>query len=99
MAQRLTRRAGVRVADADEAELVELASIHDESEMAIRVAIHGQRTGLAQRSWPYIGASPQCTRTGAMHERDRGRSHRHHTQALYSLLYLFLVRREMGKRV
>lgn len=63
-ARRFIRRAGERVADADEFELAELVALRTDLEAAIRVAVEGQRTG-AGRSWAYIGAALGITRQSA----------------------------------
>lgn len=60
---RFIRAAGIRVADADEFELAELAALRDEVEAALRVAIRGQRA--RGRSWAYIGMALGITRQSA----------------------------------
>ena len=52
-ARRIIRRAGDRVAEADDWELAELVSLRNDVEDAIRRAVAGQRT--QDRSWQYIG--------------------------------------------
>lgn len=62
MLSRLIRRAGERVADADEFELYELVALRSTLEDAIRVAVQGQRK---RRSWAHIGAALGITRQAA----------------------------------
>ncbi|MFF8186593.1 hypothetical protein ACF044_04975 [Microbacterium sp. NPDC016588] len=50
---RLVRRAGVRVADADEVELRQLVAMRDTLEAAITTAVRGQHA--RRGSWAYIG--------------------------------------------
>jgi hypothetical protein len=65
-ARRFIRRAGERVAEADEFELAELVALRVDLEDAIRLAVEGQRaTG---RSWAHIGDALGITRQSA-HER------------------------------
>ena len=65
-ARRVVRAAGRAAAAGDEFELAELASLRDELEAAIKVAVDGQRaTG---RSWAHIGSALGITRQSA-HER------------------------------
>lgn len=52
-AKRIIRRAGERVAEADDWELAELASLREDIEAAIATAVAGQRA--MGRSWQYIG--------------------------------------------
>ncbi|KQQ65204.1 hypothetical protein [Microbacterium sp. Leaf320] len=52
-ARRIIRRAGERVAEADDWELAELVSLVDDVDRAVRRAVAGQRE--AGRSWQYIG--------------------------------------------
>lgn len=61
--RRLIRRAGVRVADADEPELAELVALRSELEAAIVTALQGQRS--IGRSWAYIGAALGMKRQSA----------------------------------
>lgn len=63
--KRMIRAAGRRVADADEFELAELLTLRDDVEAAIRVAIEGQRSGPAQRSWSDIADALGVTRQAA----------------------------------
>ena len=65
-ARRFIRRAGERVADADEFELAELVALRAELESAIVTAVHGQRS--IGRSWAYVGAALGMIRQAA-HER------------------------------
>ncbi|KAA9104993.1 hypothetical protein [Microbacterium rhizomatis] len=62
-ARRFIRRAGERVADADEFELAELVELRGALEDAIRVAIAGQRS--YGRSWAHIGDALGITRQSA----------------------------------
>lgn len=62
-ARRFIRRAGERVADADEFELAELVALRDELEEAIAVAVRGQRS--YGRSWAYIGSALGIKRQSA----------------------------------
>ena len=62
-ARRFIRRAGERVADADEFELAELVALRAELEQAIVVAVQGQRS--YGRSWAYIGAALGMKRQSA----------------------------------
>lgn len=62
MLARLIRRAGERVADADEFELYELVALRAELEDAIRVGVRGQRK---RRSWAHIGAAIGISRQAA----------------------------------
>lgn len=62
-ARRFIRRAGERVADADEFELAELVALRAELEAAIVTAVHGQRA--IGRSWAYIGAALGMRRQSA----------------------------------
>lgn len=64
MVTRLVKRAGVRVGDADEAELAQLVALRDVLEEAIRVGIQGQRQNTG-RSWAHIGAALGITRQSA----------------------------------
>jgi hypothetical protein len=64
MLSRIIRRAGERVADADEFELAELVAKRDELEDAIRFAVQGQREALG-RSWQNIGDALGITRQSA----------------------------------
>ncbi len=53
MVRRMIRRAGVRVADADEIELRDLVALRDDLDAAI---LHAVRAQHARRgSWAYIG--------------------------------------------
>ena len=52
-ARRIIRRAGERVAEADDWELAELVSLVEDVDRAVRRAVAGQRE--AGRSWQYIG--------------------------------------------
>ena len=62
-ARRFIRAAGERVAESDEFELAELASLRDDLEAAIRTAIRGQRR--YGRSWAHIGAALGIKRQSA----------------------------------
>lgn len=62
MVSRLIRRAGQRVADADEFELYELVALRAVLEDAIRVGVRGQRV---RRSWAHIGAALGISRQSA----------------------------------
>lgn len=62
-ARRIIRAAGERVADGDEFELAELASLRDDIERAIGRAVHGQRS--IGRSWAYIGSALGIKRQSA----------------------------------
>ena len=62
-ARRFIRRAGERVADADEFELAELVELRGVLDDAIRVAVYGQRGH--GRSWAHIGAALGITRQAA----------------------------------
>lgn len=62
-ARRAIRRAGERVADADEFELAELVELRTALDDAIRVAVYGQRS--YGRSWAHIGAALGITRQSA----------------------------------
>ena len=62
-ARRFIRRAGERVADADEFELAALVALRQELESAIVVAVQGQRS--IGRSWAYIGAALGMKRQSA----------------------------------
>jgi hypothetical protein len=61
-ARRIIRRAGERVADADEFELAELVSLRDDLEAAIAVAVAGQQQ---RTSWQRIGDALGITRQAA----------------------------------
>lgn len=63
-ARRFIRRAGERVAEADEFELAELAALREVLESAIQVGVHGQRD-MCGRSWADIGAALGTTRQAA----------------------------------
>ncbi|WP_025159375.1 hypothetical protein [Leifsonia aquatica] len=62
-ARRIIRAAGERVADGDEFELAELASLRDDLERAITKAVKGQRS--YGRSWAYIGGALGIKRQSA----------------------------------
>ncbi|MDN4598835.1 hypothetical protein [Leifsonia virtsii] len=62
-ARRIIRAAGERVADGDEFELAELASLRDDLEAAITKAVKGQRS--IGRSWAYIGGALGIKRQSA----------------------------------
>ncbi|MDQ1169602.1 hypothetical protein QE392_001406 [Microbacterium proteolyticum] len=62
MVSRLIRRAGERVADADEFELYELVALRAALEDAIRVGVRGQQK---RRSWAHIGAALGISRQSA----------------------------------
>ena len=62
-ARRIIRAAGERVADGDEFELAELASLRDDLEKAITRAVKGQRS--IGRSWAYIGGALGIKRQSA----------------------------------
>lgn len=62
MVSRLIRRAGQRVADADEFELYELVALRAALEDAIRVGVRGQQK---RRSWAHIGAALGISRQSA----------------------------------
>lgn len=70
-ARRVIRRAGERVADADEPELQDLVALRDVLETSIRVAIDGQR----QRgvSWDAVGAALGVTKQTAWERYGKGR--------------------------
>jgi hypothetical protein len=61
--KRLVRRAGVRVADADEHELRALMSLQETLDEALQVAVDGQRS--IGRSWAYIGDAAGMKRQSA----------------------------------
>lgn len=63
MVHRMVRRAGVRVADADEIELGELADVEATLRVAMQVAVDGMRErGL---SWTYIGRGLRIKKSAA----------------------------------
>lgn len=62
MVSRLIRRAGQRVADADEFELYELVALRAVLEDAIREGVRGQQK---RRSWAHIGAALGISRQSA----------------------------------
>jgi hypothetical protein len=61
--RRLVRRAGVRVADADEHELRALMALQETLDEALQVAVDGQRS--IGRSWAYIGDAAGMKRQSA----------------------------------
>lgn len=65
MVSRMIRAAGRRVGDADEPELARLYAMRAELDDAIAAAIHGQRTGPAERSWAHIGRALGVSRQTA----------------------------------
>lgn len=67
MMRRMVKAAGRRTAAADEFELRALASLRDEVDEALRVAVDGQRSN-AGRSWAAIGSALGITKQAA-HER------------------------------
>lgn len=68
MLSRQIKAAGRRVAEADEPELAQLATLVDELDQAMRTAITGQRA--SGRSWTDIGRALGITKQTA-HERYR----------------------------
>lgn len=73
-ARRIIRRAGRRVAEADDWELAELATFRDEVEDAIAVAVAGMRA--RGRSWQYIGDALGIKRQSAQERYgDRATAH------------------------
>lgn len=68
--RRTIKRAGERVADADEIELQQLIALRAVLEEAIDTAIQGQRT---RSSWEKIGAALGMTRQGAYQRYGRKR--------------------------
>lgn len=63
MLKRMIRAYGVRVADADEVDLAEMASVLAVLEEAVQVAVDGQRA--REVSWSTIGAAFGMTKQGA----------------------------------
>lgn len=63
-ARRFIRRAGERVAEADEFELAELVELRGVLEDAISHAVQGQRAATG-RSWAHIGMALGITRQSA----------------------------------
>lgn len=60
--ERLIRRAGVRVGDADEPELAQLVNLRETIDEAISAAVNGQRE---RTSWAGIGRALGITRQSA----------------------------------
>ncbi|MGD9947542.1 MAG: hypothetical protein AB7U29_03570 [Desulfobulbus sp.] len=73
MLSRMIRAAGKRVADADEHELARLVGMRDELEIAIRVAIDGQRQ--IGRSWDHVGRALGISRQGAFKRYSQSTGH------------------------
>lgn len=66
MVRRMVRRAGERVADADEIELAQLINLRQDLDDAIQTAVNGmRRRGM---TWEYIGGSVGIPRNRA-HEK------------------------------
>lgn len=63
MIERLIRRYGVRVGDADEVDLAEMLRIRGVFDEAIRTAVQGQRA--QERSWAEIARGLGTTRQAA----------------------------------